>query len=103
MLRKLRQATQDAIQATSAQMTEQLRQSALKSGWDKDVVANMQVKHDGTKFNVHIHPDYNSRAFVHEYGSESVRPTAVLRKFSNDTKSVQKSFMANIKKSYGGK
>ena len=103
MLNRLRQATQNAVKRTAADMTAQLRQSALKNGWDKDVVANMHVEHDGSKFNVHIHPDYNARAFVHEYGSETVRPTAVIRKFSNDTKSIQKNFMANIKQSYGGK
>jgi hypothetical protein len=103
MLKRLRQATQSAVQDTAVSMTNQLRQSALKSGWDKDVVANMHVQHSDGKFNVHVSPEYKDRAFVHEFGNETVRPTAVIRKFSSNTKEVQQSFMSNIKKHYGGK
>jgi hypothetical protein len=81
----IRKASHKAANDTASFMTHQLRQSALQHGWDRDVVENTNVEYASGKFTVKVHPDYSARAFVHEYGDETTRPTAVLRKYMNDT------------------
>jgi hypothetical protein len=102
MISRLRQATKSAATNTAAFMTQQLRQSALDHGWHPDVVANMEVRHTDGKFNVHVAKEYKDRAFVHEFGNEHTQPTAVVRKYGNDTKTAQKFFMLSTDKHYGG-
>lgn len=83
-----------AFHDTANDMTEELRNNALSSGWHKDVVNNMSVKYsENDGFVVDIHPDYSERAFIHEFGSPGNTPTAVIRKFKNkDSKSESKFF-----------
>ena len=83
-------------------MTERLRSSALSHGWDPSVVSNMEGRPSGNSFHVHVHPDYAQRAHVLEFGSEGSRPTAAIRKFSNDSKSLQGMVVHNINHVYGG-
>jgi hypothetical protein len=69
---------------TAKELTSELRSRALASGWDKDVVSNTRVEYTGGKMAVNTHPDYEERAFKHEFGTEHTRPTAVIRKLNND-------------------
>lgn len=96
----IRKATHKASQDTAAFMTHQLRMSALQHGWDKDVVANTHVEYADKKFTVKIHPDYSARAFEHEYGSEVKRPTAVVRKYMNNTAVAQGALMSQMNEHY---
>jgi hypothetical protein len=72
-----------ASKDTATSMTMELRKNALNAGWEKDVVDNMKVKYGKSGFKVRIHPDYQYRAHVHEYGTETKKPTAVIRKYNN--------------------
>ena len=103
MIQRLKQAKQQAMSGAAQTMTERLRSSALSHGWPNDVVSHMDVRQADKGFQVHVHPDYAKRAHVLEYGSESSRPTAAIRKFSNDTKAVHGAVIANIEHVYGGK
>jgi len=69
---------------TAQELTSELRNRALSSGWDKDVVNNIRVEYKDQKMGVHVHPDYAEQAFKHEFGTENSRPTAVIRKLNND-------------------
>jgi hypothetical protein len=96
----IRKASHKAAQDTASFMTHQLRQSALQHGWDKDVAENTHVEYGSGKFTVKVHPDYSSRAFVHEYGSETQRPTAVIRKYVNDTSVAQGALISQMNEHY---
>ena len=95
-MKKLLEATQKAKQDTARYMTAQLRKQAVHSGWDPEVASTLHVAHEGGKFTAKVHPDYADRAFVHEYGNESVKPTAAIRKFMNDPKHLNDAFMVTL-------
>jgi hypothetical protein len=95
-VKKLLEASQKAKQDTARYMTGQLRKQALHNGWDADVVSTLHVTHADGKFSAQVHPDHADRAFVHEYGNERVRPTAVIRKFMNDPQHVNNAFMVTL-------
>lgn len=96
-MKKLLAASQRAQQDTARYMTRQLRNSALNAGWDADVVQNLHVVNEDGKFQTKVHPDYADRAFVHEFGNETTRPTAAIRKFGNDGDAYDKAFMVSLK------
>jgi hypothetical protein len=102
MISRVKQALQKSTGDTAISLTNKLRQSALEHGWDKTVVSNMHVLHDNGSFNVHVHPEYKDKAFVHEYGNESTRPTAVIRKFSNQKGVIHAELLNHIAKNYRG-
>jgi len=85
-----------AAHDTAAFMTADLRQRALSSGWHSDVVNNMHVEFGDDGFQVRIPDEHAERAWIHEYGSEKSRPTAVIRKFANDDASSKGMFMKNV-------
>jgi len=102
MISRVKQALKKFSDDAAGNLTDKLRQSALAHGWDKDVVAHLTVEHSNNSFNVHVHPDYQDRAFVHEYGSETQRPTAVIRKFSNRKAEIQAAIAGNLDQHYRG-
>lgn len=81
-------------------MTHQLRQHALQHGWEPDVTSGLYVKHHEGKFSINIHPSVADRAFVHEYGNETKRPTAALRKYINDTSFADKALLNRLSHHY---
>ena len=81
---------------TALAMTMELRGEAAKAGWHPEVVSNISVKHDNGRFSVHVHPDYEDRAKVHEYGTEGVKPSAVIRKY-NKPDAGSAAFMRSLK------
>jgi hypothetical protein len=102
MISKVKEAIQKSTGDVASSLTTKLRESALEHGWDRDVVANLHVVHNNGSFDVHVHPDYKDRAFVHEYGNESVRPTAVIRKFSNQKGVIHGELLQHVTKNYRG-
>ena len=95
-MKRLLEATQKAKQDTARVLTSQLRQHALNSGWHPEVVDHIAVTNKGGKFTADIHPDYAARAFTHEYGNETTRPTATIRKFLNNPRNINTAAMAVI-------
>lgn len=75
---------QNLSHQTAKELTSELRERASANGWDKEVVDNMHVEYTDKKMKVNIHPDYAERAFKHEFGTETTRPSAVIRKLGND-------------------
>jgi len=95
-------AAHKAAHASAAFMTNELRRSALEHGWHPDVVHNMNVRYTGSDFVVDIHPDYQDRAFVHEFGNEHTRPTAVIRKYNNDGFNYERVMHMHLNEALGG-
>lgn len=80
-----------------------MRESALAHGWDKNVVENTHVRFHDNKFNVYVHDKYVGDALTHEYGNETTRPTAALRKYGTNPAGAGKNFIENLGKHMGGK
>lgn len=92
-----------AAHDTAQFMEGQIRQSALAHGWDKNVVENTHVRFQDKKFNVYVHDKYVGDALTHEYGNETARPTAVIRKYNNNPTGASEDFVKNLGKHMGGK
>ena len=88
----------------TAQFVEgQIREKALAHGWDKKVVENTHVRFQDNKFNVYVHDKYVGAALTHEYGDETSRPTAVIRKYDNNPTGAGANFIQNLGKHMGTK
>jgi len=85
-----------AAHDTAAFMTADLRQRALSSGWKSDVVNGMNVEFGDSGFQVNIPEEHQEQAWIHEYGSELNRPTAVIRKYANADSDAKNMFMHNV-------
>lgn len=83
-------------------MEGEIRQSALSHGWDQNVVNNLHVRYHNNKFNVYVHDKFVSDALTHEYGDETARPTAVLRKYNNNPGTAADTFIKSLGKHMGG-
>jgi predicted transcriptional regulator len=81
-VKSLERIANRAAQTSTVEYTHALRAHLAAHNWDSDVVAHTHVAQEDGSFKVVTHPDYADRAFVHEYGSETTRPTAAIRRFS---------------------
>ena len=50
-----------AASVTARRLTADIRRTAVRKGWDKEVADNLAVKYDGGKFDVDI-PEYYCEA-----------------------------------------
>lgn len=97
------EAVHNAATDTAAFMTSELRRSANEHGWHPDVVSNMHVQYDNEEFKVHVHPDYQDRAFVHEHGTAGQPPTSVIHKYSHNSENAKQIFHMYLSKYLGMK
>jgi len=89
-------ALEKAAHNAASYMTVDLRNRAIEAGWHSDVANNLNVTFDGKNFNSHVHPDYAERAFEHEFGTETKRGTAVMRKFASNHADGERAFSLNF-------
>lgn len=97
-MKALKEAAIKAAHSTAESATHAFKQHALQHGWDRDVVANTHIAYEDGKFGVKVHPDYQDRAHIHEYGDEQTPPTAAIRKFFNRSENTSIPFMAELQK-----
>lgn len=83
-MKQFSNAIAKARQDAARYLTGQARLHALQHGWDSDVVRNIHVINEGSKWTAQVTGEHADRAFVHEYGDQDTRPTAALHKFAND-------------------
>ncbi len=83
-------------------MTADLRGHAYHNGWHPDVINNTHVTYDGKSFSTVVHPDHHEAALNHEYGTETSRPTAVIRKYGNDTSQAERAMLTSLARQIGG-
>lgn len=82
-------------------MTVDLRNRAHAAGWDHDVAEALHVQYADGKFSTHVSSEYADRAHLHEYGSEHIRPTGVMRKFANEHSDGHRAFALNLHRHVG--
>lgn len=102
-MKSLKDAAAKAALDTAKFVTHEVRSSATDHGWDAEVSSNTNIVFDGKSFNVAIHPDHYAQAMNHEYGTEQMRPTAVLRKYDSDTDDAEQFFVDSFFKALGRK
>jgi len=77
-----------AVSAAARELTHGLRKSALDHGWPNDAIRGIGVVHDGRSFRLHTAKSVESTVWAQEYGTETSRPTAAIRKFLNDSNKI---------------
>lgn len=102
-MKKLVDAARKAAQQTSLLMTADIRQSAMDSGWSSDIASNTLVMFDGSQYQVSVHSEFEGQAMDLEYGTPTSRPTAVFRKYANNTQPIEKAFVSSLEKELGFK
>lgn len=84
-------------------MTAELRMSALNNGWDANSAFGTNVVHKENSFNLDIDSSVNTQVMNLEYGTEQSRPTAVFRKYGNNTSKIEKALISRLEKEIGFK
>ena len=87
----------------SRSLTLNLRNMAAEHGWHPDLVKNLHVLFDGSDLKIHYPDSLKNHIHDLEYGTEHTRPTAVLRKFKNESSHVGNTLLSHFDKHMGGK
>lgn len=96
------EAANKALDLLPLQMTDELRARALDRGWAPEVVNSLYVTREDGAFIAKVSGENSEAAFKHEFGSESSRPTAVLRSYDSSN-SYESFFLSTFGKFLGGK
>ena len=99
----LREAGTKAAIDAAVYMSNDLRTSAFDHGWDYDVASNIEVLYDGSAYQVHVQAEFEAQAMDYEYGTTVQRPTAVFRKYGNNTDKAERVFVSSFEKQTGWK
>lgn len=94
---KLRAASRNAAQV----LTKDLRQYLISLGWPSQAASAVSIDYDMNAFKVDISGTYADDAKLFEYGSQSMRPTAAIRKYFNRDSKLQDVYFSLIEKEIG--
>lgn len=86
---------------TAKFITEDVKELATKHGWDATSVNGVAVKYSDSEFSFDISPETENSVMRLEYGTETVAPTAVFRKYGSNTKEAEKVFIKGLEKRVG--
>lgn len=95
-------ALDDAAAITASKLTAGIRRTATESGWAPHVANSLSVVYQEGKFDVSVPPEHEDEAWKSEYGSETRRPTAVLRKYQHGNAD-SKAFFSTLNHVVGSK
>jgi hypothetical protein len=97
------EALHKAAQDTAAYMTFDVRRSARSHGWQPHEVSSLRVRYSDGNFNINAEGEHKEAALTKEYGTEQARPTAVIRKYSNNPGKSADVLIQQLKKYRGGR
>lgn len=100
-MKKLVSSVRKSAKNAASLMTADVQQNALESGWSEDVAYSTKVVFQNDKYKVAVSEKFNNQALDLEYGTTRSRPTAVLRKYSNNTSKIESSIVRGIEKELG--
>ena len=100
---KLEDAAKKAAYDVAEFITQDMRASATQHGWDKDSVQKTSIVYTGDSYDLSIEPDAKHKVMNLEYGTEILRPTAVFRKYSNNTAKAEAFFVKSMEAELGVK
>ena len=100
-MKKLADALLKVTEEVSHAMTADVRVSALNHGWDAHSVFGTSVTNNEGQFNLEIDPAVKNRVMDWEYGTQTSRPTAVFRKYGNNTAKIEAAIVSKLEKEIG--
>jgi hypothetical protein len=86
---------------TAFVITENLRSYLTSSGWPSDAANSVNIVRNGSSFVVKYEGPNVAQAQLLEFGSESLRPSAAVRKFLNSEASMMSAYMDRIEERLG--
>jgi len=98
---KLEDAAKKAAYDVAEFITQDLQSNATQHGWDGDSVRKTRVVYTGNSFDLSIEPDAEHKVMNLEYGTEVMPPTAVFRKYSNNTSKAEGFFIKSMEAELG--
>lgn len=102
-VKKLEDAAAQAALDVAEFITQDLQASANQHGWDSEAVKKTRVVYTGKAYDLSVAPEVEHRVMNFEYGTEVTPPTAVVRKYSNNTKKAERFFIQSMEKQLGVK
>lgn len=100
-MKTLVEAALKAAEDTAVVLTHGVRDSAVSHGWDDGIVSNMAVSYSNNSYSVDIHPEVEPLAMDKEFGTETSRPTAAIRKYGNDLSKAEQAFIRSLELQLG--
>lgn len=95
-------ALDDAAAITASKLTAGIRRTAHESGWAPHIAESLSVVYKEGKFDVSVPEEHSDEAWKYEYGSQTRRPTAVIRKYQHSN-AESKAFFSTLNHIAGGK
>lgn len=92
---------EDAAENTAKFITEDLKGLANKHGWDSKSIDGVSVSYSSSSFSIDVDSEVKNDVSRLEYGTETVSPTAVFRKYNSNTKEAEKFFIKDFEKKVG--
>lgn len=89
-MKKYLSAVTNATHDIAKFMTYDLRSVAVREGWEPEVASGLSISYDGNKFAYNLGDQFSEQAFNHEFGTETTRPKATVRRYLNDLSGAQK-------------
>ena len=77
-------------------MTGRLQANAIDRGWPNDAIDGISVNFNGSSVNLVIKEGYEDAVMTSEYGTQSVRPNAVIRQTANLKNEFEKVFIDQV-------
>lgn len=77
-------------------MTTQLRDNAVRSGWPTEAIEGVSVAFTGSSVALQVRDGAKDAVLTAEYGTQMVRPNAVIRQTANSSNDFEKIFISSL-------
>jgi hypothetical protein len=95
-------ALNKSAQETARYMSTHLQNEARAAGWPDHIVNGMKVQHHDGEFKISANSKHSKEIKNLEYGTPDSRPTAAMRRFSNNTAEAEEFFVGRMLDNLGG-
>jgi hypothetical protein len=86
----IKTALKKSVEQLAGQLTAQLRSNALADGWEPEIAMGLKVEYSNGKFSSSAPTEHATRAFDHEYGTQTLPAKATMRKLNNNSAAAEK-------------
>lgn len=88
----------NAVKESTPELTQSLRKSAHEQGWPADCGRSLFVTCDGESFDIEMSQEAEDR----EYGYGKEPPSAAVRRWSNDTRTIDAAILKAVERRLEG-
>lgn len=90
-----------AITKTAVELTSLLRTNLMSGGWGLEASLSTSIFYTGERFDYKFEGPNADEAMTLEFGSEDVRPTALVRKFLNKSQLIDRVYVSKLETELG--